>query len=249
MSIALAGAAASSCVGPAAQSTPQGAVQLQSYNIPCDDAHRYAARSLKLRGYRITDVERGASGGSVAGRKESGETASIRVTCGGGGVTVNPSGGLWQDQGMRFTFNQLVEFGDKVWPPPTSPQVRMELISGPESKLEFPQEIEQVGMVAVKVVVFNGGARTVRVDPRRIRARTGSGAGAAALGESGVKERLGSADPAIGERLLRPAKLKKGDEARGFVFFPAGSYTSAVLVMVDDQTNEADEFEVSLVGR
>ena len=147
---------------------------------------------------------------------------------------------------MRVTFSRLVEAGDRIWPPPTSPQVRMELLVGAESKLEFLQQIDSLGLVAVSVRVINGGARTIRVDPRGIRARTAAGASAGALSEKGALERLSAVDPTIEGRILRAAKLRQGEEARGFVFFPTGAYTSAALKMIDDQTNEADEFEVSL---
>lgn len=148
---------------------------------------------------------------------------------------------------MRVTFSRLVEAGDRIWPPPTSPQVRMELLVGAESKLEFPQQIDSLGLVAVSVRVINGGARTIRIDPRAVRARTAAGASAGALSEKGVLDRLSGVSPAIDGKILRAAKLRQGEEARGFVFFPAGVYTSAMVKIIDDQTNEADEFEVSLV--
>lgn len=232
-----------SVAGLAGTSTPEPAKK--TFAIGCDDAHRYAARSLKERGYRLTSIDRGAGGGTLDGKKESGDHQRISLTCGGGGVNVATSGGgAWADQGLWFTFNQIVEFGDRVWPPPTSPVVKVESISGIEAKLEFPGELEPLGMVALRVRVFNGGTRAIRIDPRRIKARTDGKGGAIPLGEAGVKERLGAVDPAIDSKLLKRVTLKQGEEVRGFVFFPVAQYTSAVVMVIDDQTGEADEFEV-----
>lgn len=236
-----------SCLTPAPPTNPD-AVQLERYRISCEDAHRYAARALKTKGYRISAVDQSPSGGIVEGKKASGDSASIRISCGADGVTIKPSGGLWEEQGTRLSFSHLVEFGDRIWPPPTSLQVRMELVSGAESKLDFPREIESLGLAAARVRIFNGGARTIRVDPSGIRVRAAGGSRVAALSEASVRERFGGMDPSIGDKILRPAKLRQGEETRGFVFFPAGVYTSAVLRLIDDPSNEADEFDVSLVA-
>ncbi len=149
---------------------------------------------------------------------------------------------------MRLSFSRLVEVGDRIWPPPAGPQVRMELLVGAETKLEFPQELDSLGMTVVKVRVINGGARVIRIDPRNIRARNAGGETSAALPAAAVGSRLGTMDPSIAEKILRPAKLRQGEEAHGFVFFPAGAYTIAVLPMIDDQTGEADEFEASFIA-
>jgi hypothetical protein len=232
-------------VGPGGITTATPEPQSKVYAISCDDAHRYAARALKTRGYRITTIERGPGGGVVAGTNKDNSSQRLAITCAGQGATVAAAGGgHWADQGLWFTFNQVVDVGDRIWPPPTGPIVNLELIQGVEAKLEFPQELEPLGMVAVRVNVFNGGARAIRFDPRRIRGRMGSGAGAVPLADDAVKSKL-AADPAIAGKILQPAKLQKGQGAKGFVFLPAAQYKSAVLFLVDDQTGEADEFETS----
>lgn len=216
----------------------------KAFAIPCDDALRDAAKALKTRGYRITGVDRDGGGGTVEGDK-SGQVSRIRVQCGAGGVTVQPSGGgTWIEQGLRFSFNQIVEFGDKPWPPPTGPQVTLDLIQGPEMRLEFPQDLASAGVVPVRVRVLNGGERVVRVDPTRVRAHAGAGDVAPIAGTE-VQKRLASIDGTIAAKLLRPARLRHGESDAGFVFFPAGSYRGATLMLIDDKTGEADEFEVS----
>jgi len=230
--------------GPANMATPEPEKKL--YNLPCDDAYRFAATSLKTNGYRITAVDRSPAGGRVHGVRKSGEEQEFRLTCGADGVRVaTGGGGQWSDQAMWFSFNQVAEFGDRIWPPPKGPVVKVQTITGPEAKLYFPGELEPLGLTAVRVRIVNGGSRAFRIEPRRTVARGDAGGGTPALSTEGVKQRLG-ADPGIDAKLLQPAKLAQGEEMTGFIFFPAGTYKSIALKMIDEPTGEADEFEVFL---
>jgi hypothetical protein len=241
--LALGGCVPRSMQGP---TTATPAPERKLYSIPCADAHRYAATALKTNQYRIIEVERGPAGGFVKGKRPGGESMTIRIACGPDGVAVSPTGGgQWADQGMWFSFNQVVEFGERIWPPPKGPIVKAEAVRGPEAKLYFPREVEPLGLSAVRIRIVNGGSRRLRFEPRRTVAFAEGGGRAGALSADGVKQRLGS-DPEVEAQLLKPVELAQGEEARGFVFFPAGDYRRIVLQLVDDLTNEPDEFEVFL---
>jgi hypothetical protein len=245
--LAVCGGCAPAMAPTATTATP--APERKVFPIACDDAHRYAATSLKSNQYELTTVERGPAGGLVRGRRQSGDQMEYRIICEPEGVRVATSGGgHWADQGMWFSFNQVVDRGDRIWPPPRGPQVRLQGVEGVEARLYFPQELEAHGVSAVLVRVVNGGERTIRVEPRRAEARTAAGGRTAALSKDGVRQRLGGMDPAIEEKLLPAVALGQGEEARGFLFFPAGTYQSVVLRLIDEPTGEADEFE-ALLGK
>ena len=216
------------------------------FAISCDDGRRYAAKTMKTRNYVISDVERGGSQTTVKGYSATDKTtSSVTVTCQGDGVTVEPAGStMWIRDGLRFTFYQLVETGDRVWPPPTAPVVAMDIYRGPESKIEFPTELEPLGLVGVRVKVLNAGDRTLRIDPRRLLATTTSGANARPIAGADAQKKLGGADPEIQKKLLNAATLKKGESIVGFVFFPAAAYEGASIALIDDKTGEADDYDV-----
>lgn len=220
------------------------------FAISCDDARRYAAKTLKARSYRITDVTRSGAQTTVTGRNETDKaTSGLTVTCQGDGVTVQTQGhSQWVRDGLRFGFYQIAETADRVWPPPTGPVVTMDLFQGPEAKIEFPAELEPLGVVAVRVEVLNAGERTLRIDPLRVQAVSESGSKAPPLPGADAARRLAGSDPGVDAKLLRPAKLHRGESVVGFVFFPAGAYSGGSLALIDDQTGEADDYDVAFTG-
>lgn len=240
---------ASGCLaGPLSEgNAAQPHLESKVFKISCENGRRYGAKTLKARNYRITSVERSGSDTIIDGRNDTDRvTSRLTVTCGADGVTVQPSGGgRWVMDGLRFGFYQIAETGDRVWPPPTGPVVKMELYRGPEGKIEFPTELEPLGLVAVRVQVVNAGERTLRIDPGRVRAVGETGAPASPLPPAEAERMLAAADPDIKSKLLRPTKLQRGEKVTGFVFFPNGAYATASLALIDDQTGEADDFDVN----
>jgi hypothetical protein len=245
----LAAAAASGCLtGPLSEGNA-ARPQLESkvFNISCEDGRRYAAKALKARSYRITSVERSGSDTTIEGRNDAERvTSSLTVTCGANGVTVSPSGGgRWVTDGLRFGFYQIADMGDRIWPPPTGPIVKMVLYQGPEAKIEFPTELEPLGVIGVWVSVLNAGERTLTVDPGRLRAVGETGRPVPPISQAEAERKLSAADPDIKSKLLKPTKLSHGQGATGFVFFPTGAYTGGSLALIDDQTGEADDYDVN----
>jgi hypothetical protein len=218
------------------------------YPISCEQGRRYAAETLKARNYRITGVSREGSQTVVSGETEK-VSSSITVECQAGGVTAHASGGgRWVTDGLRFGFYQLAEAGDRIWPPPTGPVVKMDLWKGPEAKIEFPVELEPLGLIAVQVLVINAGDRVLRIDPRRIHVEGENGAPVAPLSAAEAERKLGGVDPELKSKLLQPTQLKPGDKTVGFVFFPTGAYTSGSLALIDQKTGEADDYAVNFPG-
>lgn len=222
-------------------------LELKVYPVSCEDGRRYGAKTLKNRQYAITKVTRTGSETRVDGENKTEKaTSAVIVKCGADGVSMEPIGStMWIRDGLRFSFHQLVETADKVWPPPSGPVVRMEFYAGEEAKIEFPSELEPLGVVAIRVSVLNAGDRTLTVDPKRVKAVNESGAQTAAVADA---EKRFASDAETKARLLKPIKLKKGESTIGFVFFPAGAYTGGAIALIDDQTGEADDFDVNFAS-
>jgi hypothetical protein len=245
----LVGVATNGCLtGPlSGGNAAQPRLDSKVYKISCEDGRRYAAKALKARSYHITRVDRNGAETTIEGRNDAeGITSRLTVNCGPDGVSVSPSGGnQFVIDGLRFGFYQIADMGDRMWPPPTGPVVNMVLYQGPEAKIEFPIEIEPLGVVAVQVTVINAGERTLRIDPRRVHVVREGGQVVPPLSAADAESRLAASDPDIRSKLLRQATLKHGERVTGFVFFPVGAYSSGSLALIDDQTGEADEYDVS----
>ncbi|HSD09967.1 MAG TPA: hypothetical protein VLF14_03220, partial [Candidatus Binatia bacterium] len=108
-----------------------------------------------------------------------------------------------------------------------------------------PTELEPLGVVAVRVRVLNAGERTLNVDPQRLRVIGEGSQPVLPMAPADTERRLSAADPDIKSKLLRPTKLKHGESVTGFVFFPVGTYTGGSLALIDDQTGEADDYDVN----
>jgi hypothetical protein len=121
----------------------------------------------------------------------------------------------------------------------------MVLYQGQEAKIEFPTELEPLGVVAVWVSVLNAGERTLTVDPGRLRAVGETGKPVTPLTQADAERKLSAADPDIKSKLLKPTKLTHGQGVKGFVFFPTDEYTGGSLALIDDQTGEADDYDVN----
>lgn len=225
-------------------------LEAKVYPIKCDDGRRYAAKTLKARNYRITDVSRNGAQTVVSGRNDSEKvSSSITVDCQTDGVLVRPQGGgQWVVDGLRFGYYQIVESAERMWPPPTGPVVQMDLFRGPEAKIEFPTELEPLGIVAVRVKILNAGERTLSVDPRRVRAVNETGGQSLPIVGVDAERKLGGADPDIQSKLLKAATLRHGESVVGFVFFPVASYSGGSLALVDDKTGEADDYDVNFAA-
>ena len=131
-----------------------------------------------------------------------------------------------------------------------------------ETKLDFGEDLAAGGVLAVKVTVQNGSDITYELDPASIELRPRGGSGkvlqlqigaAAAAVAQAAKEGLdpGIAGPTaasieamLRKRALTAGRLKPGDRAEGFVYFPVGSYARARATLVDVETKESAGFLV-----
>jgi len=133
---------------------------------------------------------------------------------------------------------------------------------GLESKLDFGEDLAAGGVLAVKVIVQNGSSITYRLDPSGIELRPASGEGrvsqvslpmaataiakaaAADAGEGAPPPDPGRIEATLRARALGARKLKPGDQAEGFVYFPTGQYARARATLIDDETGEGEGFLV-----
>ena len=246
----LAAMASSGCLtGPLSEGNA-AKPQLESkvFNISCEDGRRYAAKTLKARNYRITSVERSGSDTTIEGRNDAERvTSRLTVTCGADGVTVSPSGGgRWVTDGLRFGFYQIADMGDRIWPPPTGPVVKMVLYQGPGSE----DRVSDRARAARSRRRLGAGGQRGRAHPERRSSAPARRSEKEANRRRRWRRRTRSAGlrppiPTSSPSFCRPTKLTHGESVTGFVFFPTGAYTGGSLALIDDQTGEADDYDVN----
>jgi len=133
---------------------------------------------------------------------------------------------------------------------------------GLESKLDFGEDLAGGGVLAVRVTVQNGSDRAYTLEPAAIELRSAAGEGkvpqmpipaaaaavaraaAAAAGEGAPPPDPARVEAMLRERALRGGKLGPGDQAEGFVYFPAGRYSRARATLIDVETKESEGFLV-----
>jgi hypothetical protein len=116
--------------------------------------------------------------------------------------------------------------------------------------------------MAVKVVIQNGSDRTYELDPAAIELRPVEGSGkvaqiplhdaaerlarsaAADRGEGAPSPGAAQLESLLRERALTTRKLRPGDKAEGFLYFPVGKYARARATLVDVETSEEEGFLV-----
>jgi hypothetical protein len=249
-------------------------------NVSCEEANRYAFRSMRSMGYGVTRFEPAEVGrpGLLKGSKEGEHGAvhhvTVDVTCDPNEVQLSASEDEFFKQDLTFTrgfYLTFTSFADhalesQAYAEEQSGGVKsggvkfkIEPQLGLESKLDFGEDLEAGGVLAVKVVVQNGSDRTYEFDPAQIELRPAEGRGrvmqlaladaAASIAKAASGEGAPPPDPArveqvLRERLLTARTLRPGDQAEGFVYFKAGKYARARATLVDVETSESSGFLV-----
>ncbi len=234
--------ALASCASPLADYS--GYVAPRAYAIDCEAGWQHAGTALRTNGFVIVEVRREASGGVVVGKRGS-ETMTMAVSCEADGVHVTPSGLTpFARNGMLIAFERVMETA-RIERPPMGMEVSAELITGPESALYFSSGLGASSTVAVRFRIANGGSRPLRLLTQNIRLRTPSGAWGTALGRDEIQRRLPGLATEILPRLLTSAVLETGKQAEGFLIFPEDRYEGAVIGLIDVETEEPEEFDVT----
>jgi hypothetical protein len=231
-----------SCESPLADYS--GYVAPRPYPVDCGPGLRYAGTALKANGFAIAEVRREGSGGVIVGKRDS-ETMTMTVSCEADGVHVTPSGLTpFARNGMLIAFERVMQTASVVRPP-AGIEVSAELIAGPESALYFSSSLAGSSTVAVRFRIANGGERALRLPAQDIRLRASSGKLQSALAPGEVQRRIPGLATEILPRLLASAVLKTGDRAEGFLIFPDDRYEGAIVRLIDVETGEPEEFDLS----
>lgn len=185
----------SACSMPAAQ------YQLHDRQITCDDANRFAYKTLEAMGFTVTEFEAATygAGGTLAGerlQRQGGnrtdrQKVAVEIQCSAAGATLNARDvDKWIDQvdfkrSFYMAFTSVIsvttadeEMQDRV-ARGTAPksqqrhdlQVVVEPVVGHAAKLYFGVDLASARVLPVRVNVVNHTLRWYSLDPMEIRIR------------------------------------------------------------------------------
>jgi hypothetical protein len=104
-----------------------------------------------------------------------------------------------------------------------------------ESQMEFAADLPASGVLPIRVVINNNTPRPYGLETDKVVLMSASGGRVAPI-----------APPASGQgkALQGSIVLQPGQTLTGFLFYPAGNYTSARTTLVDKETDEGEGFSV-----
>lgn len=223
--------------------------------LSCEDANRLAYRTVTTLGYSIGSLQVGRPGqpGHIVAIKESGgEAGSVTITCTETGAIVEPEkSGLpipsllgaaerpHEFQNLfQHTFNILRSGQEHAAQQGPRKGLTMTLtpLNSFESQMDLGADLLAGGVLPIKVEISNNTPRPYGFDTGKVY-----------LQAAGGSDRIAPvAPPAAGQgKALRGEfTIQPGQILTGYLFYPAGKYSSARTTLIDKENDEGEGFSV-----
>lgn len=221
--------------------------------LSCEEANRLAYRTVTVLGYTPASLQVATAGsaGHIVARKEGEPDGKVTITCGGNGAVVEPErtglsvpsllGAAERPHEFPQIFTQTFNIlrVQKEYEIQQGPGKGLSMIltrlNSFESQMELGADLPANGLLPVKVVITNNTSRPYGLDASKVYL----------MGAGG--ERVAPVDPPAsgqGKGLQGEVTLQPGQTVTGYLFYPAGSYSSARTTFVDKETDEGEGFSV-----
>lgn len=216
---------------------------------PCEQANRIARLAVEHLGYHVTEFSPAAVGkpGIVKGKKDGHPEVYVTLFCEGRMVTMDTSSDSPLLQNKDF-YNALTDFRRgffatykaqrRVVVPSASPSgdqihVTMRPLSEADEQAAIGAHLPAV--IAVQVEISNPTKRTYLLDTEKIMLVNISGERTKPLVEK---------DNAFPVHALENQSVAPGEKIKGYLYYPAGTYTGARGSLVEEKSQEREGFEV-----
>jgi len=221
--------------------------------LSCEEANRLAYRTVTVLGYTAASLQIASPGqsGHILARKEGVKDGMVTITCNSDGAIVEPEKtgiavpsliGPAERPGefpqiFKQTFNILRSSQEAMAAkgPEKGLNLTMTPLNSFESQIELGADLPASGVLPIKVVIANNTSRPYGVDMNKIFLQPAAGGRVAPI----TPPAAGQSKALQGEMTLQP-----GQTVSGFLFYPAGQYTSARTTLVDKETDEGEGFSI-----
>ena len=220
--------------------------------MSCEEANRLAYRTITVLGYSPTSFQVASPGqpGHILATKKGAKDGKVTITCAPSGAVVEPekmgiqipslAGGERPNEFPQIftqTFNTLRGTQEIVAKqgPEKGLTMTMTRLNSFESQIELGADLPAGGVLPIKVLITNNTSRPYGFD-----------AGQVVLISTGGGRVSPVAPPAAGQgkALQGEMTITPGQTLSGYLFYPAGSYSSARTTFVDKETDEGEGFSV-----
>jgi hypothetical protein len=243
-----------SVVGCVAQQPPRKRT-IAVPTLSCEEANRLAYRTVTTLGYSIASLQVARPGqpGHIVAKatREGQKEGQVTITCNEGGAVVEP-------EKTGIAVPSLVGAAEK---PGEFPQMFMQAFNilrtsqeiaaqqGPEkgltmtmtqlnkfeSQMELGTDLPASGILPIKIMISNNTPRPYSLDANKIFLMSATGGRVAPIAPPAASQ---------GKALQGDITLQPGQIVTGYLFYPAGNYTSARTTLIDKETDEGEGFTV-----
>lgn len=237
-----------SCFAPQAPSKRT----IATSGLSCEQANRLAYQSVTGMGYTVTSLQVASPGqpGFITA-KEGNRDGRVTITCDQSGATVvaektdlpipsliGPSEAPGEFPAMFNRAFDIIRNTQQVMAargPEKGLTIMMTRLNSFDSKLELGADIPATGVLPVKVVINNNTPQTYSLEVKEMFLQPATGSRVAPL----------TSAPAGQDKMLRGSlTLQPGQVVTGYLFYPAGQYTSASTTVTDKATDEREGFSI-----
>lgn len=220
----------------------------------CEEANRLAYRAVTSVGYTVASVQVAKPGqpGHIEAKKEDGKSGKVTITCQDErqataepdrtGEPVRVLAGAADKPGsfphvFTQTYNILLSSRSLADDSGSAGGVSLVLtrLGSFESQIELGTDLPKGGVLPVKVTLTNNSPRPYGLTAEKILLSSPGGGQVAPI----VPPAMGQGTPLRGDITLQP-----GQHLTGYLFYPAGQYTSARMTLLDKENNEEEGFSV-----
>lgn len=221
--------------------------------LSCEEANRLAYRTITVLGYTPASLQVAYPGqpGHIFAKKEDGKEGRVTITCNEGGAIVEPEKtslpipsliGAAERPGefpqvFTQTFNVLRTSQEIVAKQGPEKGLTMTLtrLNNFESQMELGADLPAGGILPVKVVINNNTPRPYGIEMSKVFLQSAGGGSTAPIEPPAAGQ---------GKALRGDLTLQPGQTVTGYLFYPAGNYTSARTTLIDKETEEREGFSV-----
>lgn len=217
---------------------------------PCEQANRISRLAVEHLGYTVTEFTPAAVGrpGIVKGKKDGQPEVYITLFCEGRMVTMDTSMDSPLLRNKDF-YTALIDFRRGFFAtykaqrrvvvpsatPPSGDQIQVLMRPLNRADAQAALGAEVTAMVAVQVEITNPTKRTYQLDTDKIMLVNISGERARPLLEK---------ENAFPVHALENQSVAPGARVKGYLYYPAGTYTGARGSLLEEKSQEREGFEV-----
>ncbi len=221
--------------------------------LSCEEANRLAYRTVTVLGYTPSSLQIATPGqpGRILARKEGAKDGMVTITCNESGAVVEPEktglvvpslvgpaerpGEFPQIFKQAFNILRGTQEAVAARGPEKGLNLTMTPLNSFESQIELGADLPASGVLPVKVIISNNTSRPYGLDASKVFLQPTTGGRVAPIAPPAA----GQSKALQGEMTLQP-----GQVVSGYLFYPAGQYTSARTTLVDKETEEGEGFSI-----